>query len=47
MTAEYSVGMYTAHLTVLDHLLGDAGRHLKVLDATLDEHEVIDPLDRS
>ena len=47
MTAEYSVGMYTAHLTVLDHLLGDAGRHLKVLDATLDEHGVIDPLDRS
>ncbi len=47
MTAEYSVGMYMAHLTVLDHLFGDAGRHLKVLDATLDDHEVIDPLDRS
>ncbi|CAN5700169.1 acyl-CoA dehydrogenase family protein [soil metagenome] len=46
MTAEYSVGMYTAHLTVLDHLLGDAGRHLKTLDATLDEHGAIDPLDR-
>ena len=47
MTAEYSVGMYTAHLTVLDHFLGDAGRHLKVLDSTLDEHGVIDPLDRA
>ncbi|MGA8846023.1 MAG: acyl-CoA dehydrogenase family protein, partial [Nocardioides sp.] len=47
MTAEYSVGMYMAHLTVLDHLFGDAGRHLKVLDATLGDHEVIDPLDRS
>ncbi len=46
MTAEYSVGMYTAHLTVLDHLFGDAGRHLKVLDSTLDGHGVIDPLDR-
>jgi alkylation response protein AidB-like acyl-CoA dehydrogenase len=46
MTAEYSVGMYTAHLTVLDHLLGDAGRHLKVLDSTLDGHSIIDPLDR-
>lgn len=46
MTAEYSVGMYTAHLTVLDHLFGDAGHHLKTLDATLFEHAVIDPLDR-
>ncbi|WP_323793821.1 acyl-CoA dehydrogenase [Nocardioides sp.] len=46
MTAEYSVGMYMAHLTVLDHLLGDGGRHLKVLDGVLYEHEVIDPLAR-
>ena len=45
MTAEYSVGMYMAHLTVLDHLFGDAGRHLKVLDGVLYEHDVIDPLD--
>ena len=35
MTAEYNVGMFTAHLTVLDHLLGDAGHHLRSLDATL------------
>jgi alkylation response protein AidB-like acyl-CoA dehydrogenase len=44
MTAEYNVGMITAHLTVLDHLLGDAGHHLKVLDATLMDHDDIDPL---
>ncbi|WP_340540588.1 acyl-CoA dehydrogenase family protein [Nocardioides sp. GXZ039] len=47
MTAEYSVGMYTAHLTVLDHLLGDAGHHLRTLDATLDEHDLLDPLARA
>ena len=31
MTMEYSVGMYTAHLTALDHLLGDGGHHLREL----------------
>jgi len=47
MTAEYNVGTYTAHLTLLDHFLGDGGHHLKTLDGTLFEHAVIDPLDRS
>ena len=28
MTAEYSVGSYTSHLTALDHLLGDGQFHL-------------------
>lgn len=46
MTAEYSVGAYTSHLTALDHLLGDAGHHLRTLDATLTQHDAIDPLDR-
>ena len=46
MTAEYNVGTFTAHLTALDHLLGDAGHHLRVLDATLGDHDAIDPLDR-
>ncbi|MEZ0581350.1 acyl-CoA dehydrogenase family protein [Nocardioides sp. MH1] len=45
MTAEYNVGMITAHLTVLDHLLGDGSHHLRTLDATLMDHEDIDPLD--
>ena len=45
MTAEYNVGMITAHLTVLDHLLGDGGHHLRALDATLMAHEDLDPLD--
>ncbi len=47
MTAEYNVGTYTAHLTMLDHMLGDAGHHLQALDSTLFEHGVIDPLDRA
>ncbi|MGA8257460.1 MAG: acyl-CoA dehydrogenase [Nocardioides sp.] len=47
MTAEYNVGTYTAHLTVLDHFLGDGAHHLKTLDSTLFEHGVIDPLDRA
>ncbi|WP_137294107.1 acyl-CoA dehydrogenase family protein [Nocardioides dongxiaopingii] len=47
MTAEYNVGTFTAHLTALDHLLGDAGHHLRALDATLGDHGVIDPLDRA
>jgi alkylation response protein AidB-like acyl-CoA dehydrogenase len=45
MTAEYSVGMYTAHLTVLDHLLGDGGLHLRALDERLASYAAIDPLD--
>ncbi|MEO9325713.1 acyl-CoA dehydrogenase family protein [Nocardioides sp. C4-1] len=45
MTAEYNVGAYTAHLTVLDHLLGDAGHHLRTLDEKLATYAAIDPLD--
>ncbi len=33
MTAEYSVGTATAHLTVLDHLFGDGDHHLGALVA--------------
>jgi alkylation response protein AidB-like acyl-CoA dehydrogenase len=45
MTAEYNVGTFTAHLTALDHLLGDAGHYLRVLDAGLSSYDAIDPLD--
>lgn len=45
MTAEYSVGNFTAHLTALDHLLGDAGHHVRTLDAKLTSYDAIDPLD--
>jgi len=44
MTAEYSVGSYTAHLTALDHLLGDGGFHLAALSSTVGEHDEVDPL---
>ncbi len=45
MTMEYSVGMYTAHLTALDHLLGDGGHHLRELAAAVTTYEALDPLD--
>jgi alkylation response protein AidB-like acyl-CoA dehydrogenase len=45
MTAEYNVGTFTAHLTALDHLLGDAGHHVRTLDARLTSYDAIDPLD--
>ena len=45
MTAEYNIGTFTAHLTALDHLLGDAGHHLRTLDAQLTSYDAIDPLD--
>ncbi len=44
MTAEYSVGSYTSHLTALDHLLGDGQFHLTKLAAAVGEHEEVDPL---
>ncbi len=44
MTAEYSVGSYVAHLTALDHLLGDGGHQLRGLSATVLDHEDVDPL---
>jgi alkylation response protein AidB-like acyl-CoA dehydrogenase len=44
MTAEYSVGNYTSHLTALDHLLGDGNFHLATLAETVGDHEEFDPL---
>ncbi|WP_370248903.1 acyl-CoA dehydrogenase family protein [Nocardioides sp.] len=44
VTAEYSVGMYTARLTALDHLLGDGSHYLGALSATVFDHEDLDPL---
>ena len=44
MTAEYSVGHYTSHLTALDHLLGDGRHHLGMLAASVGEHAEVDPL---
>jgi alkylation response protein AidB-like acyl-CoA dehydrogenase len=44
MTMEYSVGMYTAHLTALDHLLGDGSHHLRELAAAVTSYGALDPL---
>jgi alkylation response protein AidB-like acyl-CoA dehydrogenase len=44
MTAEYSVGAYTAHLSVLEHLFGDATHQLGQLAAGIGDHADIDPL---
>jgi alkylation response protein AidB-like acyl-CoA dehydrogenase len=44
MTMEYSVGMYTAHLTALDHLLGDGRHHLAALAAAVTTYDALDPL---
>jgi alkylation response protein AidB-like acyl-CoA dehydrogenase len=44
MTAEYSVGSYTSHLTVLEHLLGDGQHHLTRLAADVGDHDEVDPL---
>ncbi|WP_028650526.1 acyl-CoA dehydrogenase family protein [Nocardioides halotolerans] len=44
MTMEYSVGMYAAHLTALDHLLGDGTHHLRELAAHVTDHDALDPL---
>ena len=45
MTAEYAVGNFVAHLTALDHLLGDGGYQLRRLSETVTEHDALDPLD--
>lgn len=45
VTAEYSIGNYTSHLTALDHLLGDGDHHLRVLANSVGGHEEFDPLD--
>ncbi|QNN51503.1 acyl-CoA dehydrogenase family protein [Nocardioides mesophilus] len=44
MTAEYSVGHYTSHLTALEHLLGDGRLHLARLAAGVGDHDEVDPL---
>jgi alkylation response protein AidB-like acyl-CoA dehydrogenase len=44
MTAEYSVGSYTSHLTALDHLLGDGSFHLAALAGAVGDHDEVDPL---
>ena len=44
MTAEYSVGSYTSHLTALDHLFGDGQFHLQQLAAVVGDHDEVDPL---
>jgi alkylation response protein AidB-like acyl-CoA dehydrogenase len=45
MTAEYAVGNFVAHLTALDHLLGDGGHQLRRLSETVTDHDALDPLD--
>lgn len=44
MTAEYSVGSYTSHLTALDHLLGDGQFHLSRLAGAVGGHSEVDPM---
>ena len=44
MTAEYSIGSYASRLTALDHLLGDGDHHLRLLAATVGDHEEVEPL---
>ena len=44
MTAEYSIGSYTSHLTALDHLLGDGNHHLGLLAGGVGGYEEVDPL---
>ncbi len=44
MTAEYAVGAHTAHLTVLEHLLGNADHYLAELTARVGDHGEVDPI---
>ena len=44
MTAEYSVGHYTSHLTALEHWLGDGRHHLGLLAGRVADHGEVDPL---
>jgi hypothetical protein len=41
---EYSVGMYAAHLSALDHLLGDGTHHLRTLADAVTSYDALDPL---
>ncbi len=44
MTAEYAVGVGTAHLEVLEQWLGNGGHHLTRLASRVDEHDLVDAL---
>ena len=44
VTAEYSIGTYTSHLTALDHLLGDGRHHLALLSTAVGGYDEVDPL---
>ena len=44
MTAEYSVGHFTARLTTIDHLLGDGRQQIKNLSRRLTSYDVVEPL---
>ncbi len=44
MTAEYSVGHFSARLTAIDQLLGDGRQQVHNLSRRLDDHEVVEPL---
>jgi alkylation response protein AidB-like acyl-CoA dehydrogenase len=44
MTAEYSVGHFTARLTAIDHLLGDGRQQIKNLSRRLTSYGVVEPL---
>ena len=44
MTAEYSVGHLTSHLTAIDHLLGDGRQQIKNLSRRLTSYGVVEPL---
>lgn len=44
ITMEYNVGTIVAHLTVLDHLLGDGAHAVRQLSEGVSEHGALDPL---
>jgi alkylation response protein AidB-like acyl-CoA dehydrogenase len=44
MTAEYSVGHFTARLTAIDHLLGDGRQQVRNLSRRLTSYGVVEPL---
>ncbi|GAB2781198.1 acyl-CoA dehydrogenase family protein [Nocardioides salsibiostraticola] len=44
ITMEYNVGMFVAHLTVLDHLLGDGNHAVRHLSEGVAAHGALDPL---
>jgi hypothetical protein len=44
MTAEYAVGVGTAHLEVLGQWLGNGHHHLARLAARVDEHDMVEAI---